>query len=672
MPLIGNPTRRPARHTRPLALIAGSLATIAALSAGCATDTDAHSRPASPGAMSAETPSKSGIPAADLASASSPIRDALVAADPDVRTYNDHVTFLANPYLAGRLPGTRGIEIAEDYIAWNFDRLGLTPAFTASDGSPSWFQEFEAGADVTVRSAGVSLAGSATLLEGTDFNVLGNSGSGSINAPLVFVGYAIEDGNDGYDSFGDADLSGKIAVVARFEPMDENGDSLWASSGWSNNAALNGKFNAVAAREPSGVIFVTPPKVNDERAGRLEDADSIGGGSLGVPVVHMTPEALDTIVRKADTQGRSLQDLIDAANAGGGAIDLPAARVSMNAQVTRDPIIARNVGAMIPGRGELADEIIVIGGHHDHVGRGFFGSRSSFRGEIHEGADDNASGTAGVLLAAELLASRATMTDADTPRRSVLLMTFSAEESGLNGARHYVTDPLGSPSQHTMMINMDMIGRIENDRLSVSGTKTAAEFDEILPALFEASGLEIVKPTDISGRSDHYPFYRAGIPVLFGIIADFHEDYHTPADESWKINRTAATKTARLFADIAEAVALRPGGLTYTGSTAAEAASAPPMGSVKVRFGISPASYDTAGQTGIAVGDVFPGTSAAEAGIRKGDRIVEWDGKPVLDVNSWMPFLFEAEPGDVVDVTVMREGEKIVLPVTLQARGSAG
>ena len=206
-----------------------------------------------------------------------------------------------------------------------------------------------------------------------------------------------------------------------------------------------------------------------------------------------------------------------------------------------------NIGAVLPGTGSLSDRWIIIGAHHDHIGRGDFGSRRG-RGEIHEGADDNASGTASLLLAAELLArSLQDREDGQADRRSLLFVTFSGEESGLNGSAH-CAENLPMPFESVdLMINIDMIGRISEEAVSISGVDSGEGLATLLDGLVTTQGLDIRRPRGLSSRSDHAEFYRRGMPVLFMTESIFPDEYHTPDDESWLINNRDGAKASRLL-----------------------------------------------------------------------------------------------------------------------------
>lgn len=324
---------------------------------------------------------------------------------------------------------------------------------------------------------------------------------------------------------------------------------------------------------------------------------------------------------------------------------------------------AENVIGILRGKGELANQFVVVGAHLDHLGDGQLSSRGQ-TGILHTGADDNASGVAGMLVMAESLAAEYAELPGD--RRSVLFIAFSGEESGLKGATYYVENPIAPLASHTLMINFDMIGRVEEGRLSVSGVGTGQGLEDVVTPIFEASSLIEQVESGLSGRSDHWAFYESRVPVLFVTQTDQHDDYHTERDVSWKINRTQGAHTARVFTQVVHAVASASDEFQFVGGP--RAASGPGMGSIKVRFGIRPGSY-VEGVEGVAVGGVTPDSPAEYAGLQAGDVLVAWNGQKVGDVRDWMGQLMRHEPGDVVTVTVERKGQRIDLKATLQDRG---
>lgn len=640
--------------------------------------------PAPTPAQPASADAKSGI----FALGESPVAELLTTLGPDVSRYMQHVMTLANPFFEGRAPGTRGNEIAQEYIEFWFKQYGLEPAFTesttfkAADGtevittSPTYRQHFEVGLEMYVDGAAVSLnlpeADPIALSAGRDFSVLGMSGSGEITAPLAFVGYSIVGGPHEYGTyFGDnADLTGKIALILRFEPMKEDGTSKWLQpdvEGWSSYAGLAPKISAAVRRGAAGVIVVNPPGAKDDRAGKLASwRETTGSGGSGrVPVVMVTEDVADRLVRAGDAESRSLLDLRKRADEEGEILDLPNVTVTFNVATRFAPNTTSNMGAILRGKGSLADEYVIIGSHFDHVGYGWFGSRTGESGKIHPGADDNASGTSGMLLLAERLSRSYAAADASADLRSVFFMGYSAEESGLNGSAHYVQNMVFPKEKHTIMLNLDMIGRVREGNLEANGTGTATGLEEMVRPFFESSGLNIAAKPGGSGPSDHASFYAAGIPVMF-FFSGLHEEYHAPADVASLINPVGAVKVVDLVEKIAMAVATRTDSLAFVATDGSGGTPGSPTRRVRVRFGIAPGDYSGA-KPGVLVGQVFPETSAAEGGLQAGDLMTKWNDTEVKAVEDWMPLLENAEPGDEVTITFIRDDKEQTTTVKLKS-----
>lgn len=617
----------------------------------------------------------------------------------DLATYRIHLTLLADPAMEGRAPGTNGNRIAANYIEGTFRRLGLTPAFRESGhgGEASYRQVFEAkpserpGDSIRLNSQSASYTTADgvenVLRSDVDFNALGHSASAEATGPLVFVGYSVESEAKKYRSIPEGtDLSGKIAVVLRLEPMNEEGKSLWAEDRWSFQAGLEMKLNTVAASGAAGIILVNPPGADHDQTNVLADISLGSRRHQKVPVVMLSGDAADALLKAADAEGRGLMDLRKLADNLGegesGVIELPNATVTLKADIARIPLMTDNVGAILPGTGVLADEFVVVGAHYDHVGYGYFGSRGGpeARGTIHPGADDNASGTSGLLLIAENLAREYAKMPASEPRRCVLFLAFSAEESGLEGSKFYVKNAVADQAKHTLMVNLDMIGRCREGRLDVQGTSTGDGMLNWLTPAFEQSGLSVVPTPGGSGPSDHASFYGWGVPVLF-FFTRTHEEYHKPQDVIATINMDDATRIADLAGRVLLDAALLDKGFTYVGmgkpadphAGASTDKPGPVGGGVRVRFGIAPGDY-SGSEKGVLVGEVYPNTPAAKAGIQKDDIITHWNGKEILDVEAWMPFLSDAKPGDRVVITLKRrvgdESHEVTADVELVARGT--
>ncbi|MBS0191171.1 MAG: M28 family peptidase [Phycisphaerales bacterium] len=589
----------------------------------------------------------------------------------------DHITTLANPFFEGRYPGSRGGKLAADYVQRQFEHLGLQPAFTdESDPTKKTYRQPFAGPQKAEAAKQVAswTSGDKSIkwTPGKDFNILGLSSNGAVSGPLAFAGYAISVGEDGYSSFPDdgADLDGKVAIVLRFEPMTAEGTSKWSKEGWSFNAGLEPKISAAIRRGAKAVILVNAPGAKDDRVDKLEDVNSLTARQASeVPVIMASIEAADALVKAADAQGRSLLDLRKLADEKGVIIDLPKATVSIEAEIAKSRPNTDNVGAILPGVGELADRYIVVGGHYDHLGYGQVGLRfPADRGKLHPGADDNASGTSGMMLVAKRMAEAWQQMPPDRPRHSVLFLGFSAEEEGLNGSRYYTQHPIVPIEKHELMVNLDMIGRLGEKPLEAGGVGTAEGFADWLAPYFESSGLKIAGKQSGMGPSDHASFYAVKVPVLF-LFSGMHADYHRPTDVAALINWEDAARIADLAYRVALDASLRaePWKFTSPSNVTTTPGDTPQPTRGRIRFGIAPGDY-SGEDKGVLVGEVLPNTPASKAGIKANDLIIKWNDNRISGVEEWMPYFNAAKPGDVVKVTVLREGKEEVIEVKLEAR----
>jgi hypothetical protein len=382
--------------------------------------------------------------------------------------------------------------------------------------------------------------------------------------------------------------------------------------------------------------------------------------------VQLSPEAADRLISKADSQGRTLLAWRELADRGevtcSDLVDDFKVTIFTNLEVD-DRLETQNVAGVLRGKGNLANEWIVIGGHYDHLGTGYTGAMPNNIGQLHPGADDNASGTAGVLIAAKRLSERYHSAGEDENLRSILFIGFGAEEAGLFGSKHFVDNSPVPVEQITLMMNMDMIGRLRSDNLMIQGTGTAEEFDAMLASHVETSGLTVSASRGGRGPSDHSNFFGAKIPVLFLFTGETPE-YHKPADQAYTVNPAGAMKVLNLLDAIVWDVATRPDRLTFTETSGG---SAPRRTGSRVRFGIQP-DYTAQLETGLRVEDVSDGTSAAEAGIKAGDILLTWNGEELTGGQKLFEFLSKAEPGNKVRVGLLRGEQELIVEVTLKAR----
>ena len=607
------------------------------------------------------------IPADPNNPAETDLRVALTAMGPVAIEWYQHVQTLSNPFFEGRVPGSRGNDLAAEYVEFFMKQAGLEPAFTtAGDASVKSFrQPFELqGGAPKVETAVVSMSGHS-LKRGDQFEVIGSSGSGDVTAPLVFAGYAIEAGQDGYTSFSEKDdFTGKIVIFLRYEPLDEGGRSLWSDRRFSGYAGMRPKLDALADRKPAALIMVNPPECKSGAKGLENTESSVFGSSYEFPIVQITQEQADVLVKSADESGRSLMDMRRLADDGKiKTLALkPDVKVSINVAISEKGLAAQNVGGIIPGKGALASEWVILGSHYDHVGMGYFGAQPNNRGKLHPGADDNASGTSAMLCLTKKLKDYMGSKEAPENCRSILLMAFTAEEMGLDGSREYVKHPTIPADKIAAMLNMDMVGRLSGDRLAMSGTGTAEGFTDLIRPAVVASGLTVDADATGSGPSDHASFYAAGIPVLF-LFTRTHPEYHTPLDQGFTVNPYGASKVIALAEGLIKILVTTPTKPVFQSTDSTGGAS---RGYAKVRLGISPGQGKRK-DPGLLIEAVTAQTSAADAGLKKGDVILKWDDQPMSDSGELMAMLREKNPGDVVTLLIKRDGSEQDVKVTLKA-----
>jgi hypothetical protein len=294
---------------------------------------------------------------------------------------------------------------------------------------------------------------------------------------------------------------------------------------------------------------------------------------------------------------------------------------------------------------------VIVGAHYDHVGRGRFGSLANAEGKIHNGADDNASGTSALLEVAGWLAPRR-----GELTRNVLFLAFSGEELGLLGSKRYVEAPLLPLSDCVAMVNLDMVGRLD-ERLFVGGTGTSPVWPDLLERTNrETSRLPLKMWPGGKAPSDHESFYGHDLPVLF-FFTGLHSDYHRPSDDWNTLNYDGHAKVARLAAAIVLDVATRKDRPAFTKCDAGGFEVGPYLGA-----GIAARA---AGVDGVVVSHVDDKGPAKKAGLKEGDILLEWNGAPVKDPNAFNDLLSKGKQGDKVELSIERKGKKLKVTVTI-------
>jgi hypothetical protein len=586
------------------------------------------------------------IVAAMLAASSTP------QADPN--RYITDIKALASPEMEGRGAGTRGLIRAEHLIEKRYKELHIEPA-----GVKEYAQPFSVVTGARLKSDNrcvVQTAGKKqelTIEQG--FVPFSFSASGQVTAPVVFAGYGATADEFHYDDYADVDVKDKVVVVFRYEPSGFGEKS--AHHGLTQHSQLITK--AINARDHGAkALVVITGKLGDGEEDVLTRFGSVSGPeNVGIVMVQVKNAIADEWFQSA---GKSLKDIQEQINSSTkpASFDFPETlHVSLNIDIETMRATVNNVLAWLPGQ---TDEYVIIGAHYDHLGRGNFDSLAPSQiGQIHPGADDNASGTAGVLELARLLAP-----ERGKLKRSILFMDFAGEELGLLGSAEWVKEPTRPLAKAVAMINMDMIGRIKDDKVYIGGVGTGSTFKAVLDQAQKEAPFKIEYSAGGYSSSDHTSFVTKKIPVLF-FFSGLHSDYHKPSDTWDKINGASA---ARLL-DMVESVALQ---LANTDQPPAfqVVAEEKPLGGSGGGYGPYFGSVPDFGQVenGVKFSDVRPNSPAAKAGLKAGDILVQFGDKPIKNLYDFTDALRRSKVGDVVEVKVLRDGQPVTASVKLEQR----
>lgn len=560
------------------------------------------------------------------------------------------IYYLASDSLGGRKPGTPGGDKAAAYIRQQFKDAGLKLLF--EDG----YQNFSI---VTTINAGTNNSFTVNGFTGEikkDFMPLSYSSNGELKAPVVFAGYGFDISQDSiqWKDYDGIDVKGKWVILFRGDPETDNNDSKFIP--FSEN---RGKILVAKDHGAAGVLLVTPPGV--EKEDKLPALYSENNDvTSGIPVIQIKREVANKILESKGVKVDSLEKLMIRTKKPSSFV-LPVI-VTGNVDLVIGKANAKNVVGMIEGADPLLkNEYIVIGGHYDHLGMGGpgSGSRVPDTSAVHNGADDNASGTAMVIELAGKMASMKGWLG-----RSLIFVSFSGEEMGLLGSKYFVDHPPVPLKQITAMFNFDMVGRYDKDKkfISVSGTGTSLESDSIIRMHEAGLPFGVTHSPDGYGPSDHAAFYSSNIPVFY-YTTGAHIDYHTPLDDADKIDYD----TEKIIGDFAASVILdvdrKSAPLTFRESGKKESSGRSGR-RLKVTLGIMP---DFAGteKSGLRVDGVTKDGPADKGGMLKGDIITSIDGMKVGNIYEYMSRLGKLKHGQTISVEVTRNGKTEVLVIQL-------
>ena len=638
-----------------------------------------------------------------------------------------HVNYLASDELEGRGVETDGINKAADYIVKHFKSIGLK----VDSYNGSAFQPFEISTDIRMgeesdnyltliapSSDDTDNQGSETteLTLGFEFNPLAIGASGSFEADVVFVGYGIEAPDLGYDDYAGLDVKGKVVIVVRKEPQQDNPKSVFDGLKSSRHATFQSKVSNAYQKGAAAVVMVndagqpnkylsglkhalsqysaqlkaltstfeeiespTTDQIANHKQALRQAANNIsdtvselnGDGDVvlnfdeagapanrkSMPVFFARRSSIDPMVKAG--LGKSLAEIESLIDETMKPVvgELQGWRVKGRASLIQEKADVKNVVGVLEGKGKLKNETVVVGAHYDHLGYGGRGSLAPWTMDIHNGADDNSSGTTGMMEIASIIAK----SDAKN-RRRVVFIAFSAEERGLIGSAFYVNNPLFSLENTVAMINLDMIGRLTDNKLIITGTGTSDVWPGLLDDLNKDSKFEITRQPEGTGPSDHQSFYLKNIPVLH-LFTGLHEFYHRPSDDPGIVDFEGMARIVELGAKITQYVQTLEQRPNF--KKAEKQRNVENTGGDRPYFGSIPDYADNT--DGLPLSGVSTNGPADVAGIKPKDIIVKINDYKIGGIEDFDSALRKFKGGDKVKVTVMRGKKKIVVEVKLGA-----
>ncbi len=629
------------------------------------------------------------------------------------------LSYLAADEREGRGVGTQGILQAGEYIAERYKELGFkTDLF---DQTP--FQNFNIAGEnkagpvdhnrLVFRKEGGETIAPEFLKQ---FTPLSLGRNGSFNTGIVFAGYGITAKDLNYDDYEGIDVTNKVVIVLRKEPRANDPASPFDGTQPSQYSFFTAKEANAAVHKAAALIVVNdrttieqaesdkrnqinaslqklgelskrwqdPAVINDPaalaklraelkmEASTLQAAEmkldqspdsllDVNGGGRAmsedrVPTFFCTRETIDQLLKSS--LGQTLADL--EADIDGDlkprSVELKGWTAEGETLVEQQQIVARNVIAVLPGSGDLAKEMVVVGAHYDHVGMGGPGSLAPGTIAVHNGADDNASGTTAMLEVAHRLSTNKT-----NNRRTLVFMAFSGEERGLLGSAHYVRNPRFPLEDTVAMVNLDMVGRMNQDQLTIFGTGTATEFDSLIDQLNAKYKFDLNKDPAGRGPSDHQSFFEKKIPV-FHFFTGLHNEYHRPSDDFDKINLIGMVRITDMVTELVETLATQEKKPTFNdikgvGDVRGRRFTSRPLMGVQMKAEATDGKW--------AIEQVVPEGAAAKGGLMAGDILLSVAGTEIKSRDDVAKAISGNKPGDKVEVKFSRNGQEMTIEITL-------
>lgn len=559
----------------------------------------------------------------------------------------NHIKYLSSDSLKGRLTGSSGDSLAAEYIKSELTSYGMIPL--TGDG----LQRFKVTKRLVAGKKNALIINGIPYTSEKDFMPFAFSSDSVLEAEVIFAGYGFNITGDSlkWNDYKGLDVKGKWVLILRADPEIENARSQFIPFSGDRDKALLAKDMGAA-----GVLMVSGPAFDPEDT--FEPLNS-EGFSVDIPVLRIKREVADVILSKSKN---NITDLEKKLNETRKPVAFSTRVIAKGtADIVREMANTRNVVMVLPGEDPvLKSEYIIIGAHFDHLGIGGPGSssRAVDTTGVHHGADDNASGVAMMLELAEKFAITK-----GSHRRSIICIAFTGEEEGLLGSKHFTDTPGIDLSKVNGMINLDMVGRLnERNNLQISGVGTATGLRDVIYSKSDTSVIKLTLSDEGYGPSDHSSFYGKNIPVLF-YFTGAHLDYHTPADTYDKINYNGMVKILGLIFNVTEELASSDSRLQFKES-GPKAETARYNRKKGVTLGIMP-DFAGAIKNGLRADFITPGKPAALGGMKKGDIITAINGKPVNNIQDYMFRMGQLKRGQTISVEVLRNDKKEVLLIQL-------
>ena len=632
------------------------------------------------------------------------------------------IKFLASEELRGRSVTDETIEVAAGYLVERMQGIGLkTDLVGGKARQPFSVKLGSSVGDAEDNELTLSTDGENTDTKLVRLNhglmplALGSS-KANVSGPVVFAGYGITAPRLEYDDYAGIDADGAIVIILRKEPQASDPESKFSGTQNTRHAFFATKIQNAIKHGAKAILLVNDPasvreavqavreRIDQEKSRKAklaqqlqqlpedannvrksieqkiananqmikspgDDLPNVQQGVLGVTDAGVRPEnqqsipivsvARDVISQAlsnaAGTELAALESAIDETGSP-RSVELKGVTATLKAELRPSVANTNNVLGLLPGKGKLADQTVVVGAHYDHVGMGGYGSLAPGTIAIHNGADDNASGTAAMLAIAGRMMDR--LSGVESHRR-VLFMGFSAEERGLLGSQHYVKNPVFPLESTVAMVNLDMVGRLRDNELTIYGTGSAPTFDALVETANEPYEFDLFKVASGYGPSDHQSFYMAGVPVLF-FFTGLHDNYHRPSDDFDKIEFGGLTRITDIVSDVTYELATLEQRPEY----------AETENRVRVRrqitayMGVSLANRDDS----VVISGLVQGAPAERAGLKTGDTLKKLGNTSVKNSQQVLEVMRSRSPGQKIPATVERDGEAISVTLELVAR----